>query len=233
MTIPSLEFSYFNPTTQSYYTLKTKPYVLTVSKSDSTFTLPTQLAQSDDYKKDIELEKKDIRYIQEIYPKSAFARRRYILMLSLGITNVILTSLLMLVYLLRFRSEKMYKNVALKRKVMATATAEKAMKKLPKLMKGQDAEKEASFYEEVGKIMTQYLSDKFNLSTLGITQKDLEFKLIESLGSQDLLYQNILGLYETCEAARFARVTTNRADKDKALKVLKEMIHRFERMRNL
>ncbi|MSR76672.1 MAG: hypothetical protein EXS63_00380 [Candidatus Omnitrophica bacterium] len=231
MVIPSLEFSYFNPSIQQYATLRTQETTLNVEKSDQIFTLPAQLGQNENLKKDVEVEKRDIRYIQEKISKTGSPERTTLMLAVLGVIDIGLTIFLLLNYLTQKRTEIFSRNVALKRRTQAKSRAEKRLKKLISMMHRGDHGNEGLYFDEIEKILTQYLTDKFNLSTLGITRMDLEKKLEEILGPQDPFYQELMSLYSWCDISRFAKAAVSQEERNKAQLILKEAIYRLEKIR--
>lgn len=225
--IPQLEFSYFNPLTAKYVTQKSPAFEVTVTPSDQPIQLPKGLEDDLSLKKDIEVQGKDIRYIWEKAPEdnTAFSRPFYFLGLAGG--NILMI-FAVLFGLLRRRQEEVYsKDSALKRRKFARATAERNMGRLKRL-KGK---REEAYFDEAEKILTQYLSDKLNLSAYGMTRYDLEFQLRETLGPEDPLFQDIRNFYEACESSRFGKGEIPGELKNKVLHILKETIARVEKMK--
>lgn len=225
--IPKQEFSFFNPARGAYVTLNTPEFNLTVTPSEQQFKLPKGMApfESDQLKKQVTMEGKDIRYIWEKLPESQqdfyvpLAVKGFFVVNLAAFIGVILGSL-------RRRQESVYaKDTALKRRKFARARAEGAMRKLRK--------KDANYFDEAEKILTQYLSDKFNLSAYGMTRYDLEAQLHAVLGEGDALMKDIREFYHVCDESRFGKGAVPEALKEKALVILKETISRVERMKPL
>lgn len=229
--IPVLEFSYFNPKIEQYVTLKTPAFPLDVTVSEQPFQLPTALKQQDLFKKDIEVESKDIRYIKERLPDETWNRVFHGLLAGLLILDFLLT-IPVLWGLFRGRQERLFaKDLGLRRRRTARSQAESRIRKLRPLMKGTDPNSIHAFFEETEKILTQYLSDKLNLPTHGVTREDLERRLEEILGPQDSLTQELKELYQLCDESRFAKAKIPYDLKDKALKILRETLSRIEKAR--
>lgn len=221
--IPKLEFSFFNPVRAQYQTLNSPEFPIDVAVSDQPIQLPKGLAGSEELKKGIQVEGQDIRYIWEKIPDSRFGFYEGILIKGLTGGNILL-ALMVVMGLLRQRQEQVFaKDSALKRRKFAKAKAERAMRRLDK--------KKTSYFEDAEKVLTQYLADKFNFSTHGMTRYDLENQLREALGSDDPLLQDIREFYQVCDESRFGRGEVPEALKEKALRILKETIARVEKMR--
>ncbi len=226
--IPSMEFSYFNPIQARYMTLRTNETALNVTPSEQTFKLPDSLSKQEALKKQVEVENQDIRFIVEKLPDTGRRDAGSRFFKILVISDIFLT-LLVFFGLLRERQEKIFaRDVSLKRRSVARSRAEARMRKLKSFARLEDP---GRYFEEVEKIMTQYLSDKFNVSAHGATRFELEQKLELSLGAGDPLFVEIKSLYDLCEEARFARAHVPQEMKVRALKVLRDTIARVERLK--
>lgn len=224
--IPSMEFSYFNPIQARYVTLKTNEFSLNVAPSAEGLKLPKSVSLQESLKKDVQLEDQDIRYIIEktSEEKQTNPFVRFFRFLVLG--DAVLTALIVF-GLMREQQEKVFaKDISIKRRSAARSAAEKRMRKLK-----FDGANPSEYFEGIEKIMTQYLSDKFNISAYGTTRYDLEAKLEASLGSEDPLVKEIHDLYLFCEEARFAKAAAPDQMRTKALKTLRDTIARLERLR--
>lgn len=225
--IPPLEFSYFNPASLMYNRLYSPELLIEVEKSDQSFALPTPIAQKEEFKKDIEMQGKDIRFIQErlqgTYPEKILDFSVW----ASGILDLFLVFIYGLTLWKQRDEERLNKNTALKRRRGAKRIALERLKQLNK----KKELTEADYFEEIDHILTQYLADKFNLSVYGITRDELQHKLQETLGEKDSLYQEIIKLYQWCDEFRFAKGSISKQDKDKAQKILQDAVNRFERIK--
>ncbi len=230
--IPSMEYSFFNPWQGTYQTLKSPEFVLNVDKSDSNFTLPSQPGGAAvDLKKDIELEKQDIRFIHETLNQETWNHRLKLSNIILAILNVLLGFLIALHWVVQKRSEFFTRNVALKRKMFAGSEARRGLRQLDGLLKKSEPAKELEFFEKIEQILTQYLTDKMNLSTLGITRYDLETKLGEVMGSDLSLLHQIQNVFNTCESARFAKASIGKDEKARVYKELTQILSQLDHLK--
>ena len=229
MTLPRIEFSFFNPVSRSYQVLYSPESSIRVEPSDQVFELPKSISEQAAFKKDLQLEGRDIHFIEERLPDLTLPHALGWLEKLLALADLLL--LLAVIFgFFRKRQESLFaKNTALKRRHHARSLAESRMKNLKSLAASKDPQAVSDYFEEVEKILTQYLTDKFNLSPYGITRSDLERQLESALGGSDPLFQEILELYRNCETARFAKGSIPEGSKQKAMKVLKDAVARMEK----
>ncbi len=224
--IPSLEFSFFNPIQAKYVTLRTNEFNLNVAPSEQKFKLPEALTRQEVLKKEVKVEDRDIRFIHERLPAAGSRRASSRFFNFLVVADIFMT-LLVAFGMMRDRREKIFaRDVSLKRRSAARSRAESRMRKLK-----ASRENPGVYFEEVEKIMTQYLADKFNISAYGTTRYDLEQKLETSLGAEDPLLKEVRDLYSFCEEARFARAEVPEHNQAKALKTLRDTVARMERLK--
>lgn len=226
--LPAMEFTYFNPIQARYVTVKTPEFNLNVTPSEQTFKLPESLSGQDILKQEVKRENQDIRFIRDKMPDTRSGRVKDTIFKALVFGDVFLTFLIFVGFL-KERQEMIFaRDVSLKRRSVARSRAEARMRKLKSFARLEDPGK---YFEEVEKIMTQYLSDKFNISAYGATRFELEQQLENVLGPQDPLFQEIRGFYDLCEEARFARAVVPQEMKVRALKVLRDTVARVERLK--
>jgi hypothetical protein len=230
MTIPPVEFSFFNPQAQRYVPLKTPEFKLDVKPSDKPFEIPRELSKQDVFKKDVKAEGQDIRYIHERLPDErteTIVSGLYYLMLGL---DILMAAWLILTFL-QHRTERIYeKDNALRRRRQAKSQALSKAGKLRPLMNDAKDETGRVFFQEADKVLTQYLADKFNLSALGGTRMEVERELAKRLGTQDPLYKEIMDLYNIFDESRFGMVKVDKEIKHRALDVIRKSVQRMEKI---
>jgi len=230
-TIPSLEFGFFNPHTQKYEVRKTPEFKIEVAPSDQPFQIPRAISGQDVFKKDIRVEGRDIHYLWEKLPDETLQRTFKMILHALKAGNLLL--LVLFVFgLVRARTEAVFeKDSALRRRKLAKAAALGKFRKLKKLGRSSKDNALAVYFEELDKILTQYLADKFNLSTYGGTRTEFENELEIALGTEDALYREIRELYRICDESRFGKGSIREEDRKRAVKILRQTINRVERIR--
>ncbi len=226
--LPSLEFSFFNPYQEKYISLKTPDFQLNVKASKKNFELPAGLGQQDAFKKEVKVEGRDIRTIWEQLPDSKLASIFQLAYRGLAGLNILLT-LLFLFQLWQARMQDIYdKDNALRRRKTAKQTALAGMRKLKRLIRKDEGG--VAYFQEVDRVLTQYLTDKFNLSAYGGTRDEIEAKLQELLGAEDPLYLEVIMIHRIFDEARFGQVNVSRQEKEKALDILNKTIQRVEKL---
>lgn len=225
LTIPPLEFSYFDPRKETYEVLHTSSFPIQVEASTEKFEVPRQLNQPEVHKKGIELEGRDIHFIRERLPSERFVR-----ILDGGVNTLAgLNGFVLFLFLFglwRRRTESIFaKDTALRRRRLARQNAMAGMRKLSR------KKEPLAYFEEIDRILTQYLTDKFDLSTYGGTRQDISRELEQTLGPEDALYRGIVALYELCDESRFGLGKVAESHKAEALKILRQTIARVEKVR--
>lgn len=228
--IASMSFSHFNPVQNRYIVQKTPEFRLQVEPSDQTFVLPKELESKADYKKEIKKEAQDIHYLHENY-ESAKTQVWWGWIFQLFLWGSFVLTLLMLRFLFIDYREKVYsRHSGLKRMSTARRKAEEGIRKLKK-MSGKAEGSQVAYFDQAERVMTEYVCDKFNLSTLGITRFELESKLAETLGSSDPLFKAVSDFYSFCDEARFGQGVVQKENQKEAIEILRSAIDRLEKVR--
>lgn len=229
--IPPVEFSFFNPRQEKYVTLRTPNFPIKVEHSEQNFQMPQELAGNAIFQKKVKSEGKDIRYIDEKIPEGFPAHA------AEGIYTVLLWGdlllfVLLLVLWMKDRQDRLFsKDEALRRRKTARGTATANMRKLKRLAHSSKEEDATAFFVELEKAMIQYMTDKWNLSTYGVTRQDLEATLAAHFGADDAHLKDVFQLYHLCDEARFGKGSIPQASKKIGLKIFQDTVNRIERMR--
>ncbi len=231
MAIPQLEFSFFDPQKQTYQTLHSQAFPLKVAPSNEPFRLPAELAQKDLFKKEVRLETKDIRYIHEELS------RPWNRVISLAFQGLLLANLAGMIFtgygLLQRRQELILsRNAALKRRKLARSQAAKRMKTLRQLARSQKPEEAEKFIGEAEKLLTEYLSNRFNLSGYQFTTRWIEEHLSEVFGEKEpLLKEQVREFYDLIGAARYGRGVLPVGERSRLVELIENVIHSMEKAR--
>jgi len=195
-TIPPVEFSFFDPKTKSYKTLKSEPILLTVLPPSQ--ASPTEIARLS--KQEIGRAVKDIRYIKlsaseledqgdHLYKKPVFLLFQLIPLFLFAISW-------------RYQKvrEKLNSDVGYARQRRAHKSAKKSLKGAKQLI---SAQRSKEFYSEIARALLQYVGDRLNLPAYGLTKDQIESEFSER-GFKEEKIDNLLKLLDFCDFARFA-----------------------------
>jgi hypothetical protein len=226
-----LEFSYFDPRQEKYVILQTPNFPIQVEHSDQAFQMPQELSGNTLFQKKVKSEGKDIRYIDEKRPEVFRADTGDKIFKGLAGADLLLAVLLLILWM-KDRQDRLFsKDQALRRRKTARSAASASMGKLKKLARSSKEEDVAAFFVELEKAMTQYVADKWNLSTYGVTRHDLEETLTAHFGAGDAHLKDVFELYRLCDESRFGKGSIPQASKKIGLKIFQDTVNRIERMR--
>ncbi len=227
--IPNIEFSFFNPKLERYVVLKSDSYKIKVNPSSTPPPqTPKDFIKGED-KKSIRLESEDIQYIKEKismdHPSS-----KSIPIFALSFFNSALTLFCVALAFVRRRNEYLDQNVSLKRTLFAKKFAARGLNRLNQLAKlaAKDGQSDESFFDESAKILNQYLSDKLNLSTYGLTQDLIEQHLFDRKVNPDIV-QKIQNCYSICDRVRFGKMGAVGINREAMIHEIREIIYALER----
>ena len=195
--IPSVEFSYFNPGTESYQTLQSEPYELSVSKGKDSDGDGGVYASNQE---DIKYLGSDVRHIMndgaQLKPKHStfFASSVYFAIL-LGMLVVFIA----LLFILKKRAD-LAKDTAANRNRKADKVARGRLKNAYQHLKAKDQEK---FYVEMSQALWGYIADKFGIERSKLSM-DTVSETMKGKNVPDELTQQFVDTLNYCEFARFA-----------------------------
>jgi hypothetical protein len=195
-TIPSLEFSFFDPKGKSYKTLRSEPILITALPGAQ--TSPTEIAQLS--KQEIGVTAKDIRYIKlslsELKNQGVYLYKNPLFLFFQLIP--------LLVFAISWRyqrqKEKLNSDIGYARLRRAHKLAKKRLGQAHKLI---SSEKSKEFHSEIAKALIGYVGDKLNLPAYGLTKDRIELEL-SNRGVEKEKIDNLLKLLDSCDYARFA-----------------------------
>jgi hypothetical protein len=195
--IAPVEFSYFNPVSKSYKTLKSKEFNITVTKGkeDTATVIISGLS-----KEDIKLLGSDILFIKN-RPFKLIARDNFLFGTTRFYTIYFVSFVLfVLLIILRRQRIKRNANIKLVKNRRANKYAHKRLKKASGFMKQNDSK---GFYDEVLKAMWGYLSDKLNIPIADLSKSSSEEALV-NVKINEKIMNKFYEIIDTCEYARYA-----------------------------
>ena len=196
-TIPAVEFSYFNPSNETYQTLQSESYEIKVEKG----------AGSDDgggiyasNQEDIKYLGSDVRHIMtgdpHLKPTSTVffgSSAYYVALLALLVLFIVL------LFVLKKR-EQLTKDTAANRNRKADKVARGRLKNAYQYLKAKDQEK---FYIEMSQALWGYIADKTGIERSKLSM-DTVSETMKAKNVPDELTQQFVDTLNNCEFARFA-----------------------------
>jgi hypothetical protein len=196
-TIPSQEFVYFEPSSQSYKTLSTQQFEIHVEKGSDEQSTTVVSSMS---KQDVKYIGKDIRYIKteggKLKPKNA------IFFGSFNFYLIYTAALLGFAFLVFFQQKKIKENtnVALMRNRKASKIARERLKAAANCVKTNNKDE---FFDALLRAFWGYLSDKLTLPVSELNRDNAKATLTR-YSVDDSTIEEFITLIDTCEMARFA-----------------------------
>ena len=196
-TIPSVDFTYFNPASGKLITRKTREFKLHVSKGQEQ---QANAVVGSIRKEDLQLIGKDIRFIKQGTEKLQLTG--YTFFGTPGFYSIyggssIAFLLLVLVYRKKARENA---NIALMRNKKANRVAKKRLREAAGFMKNNQDEQ---FHESLLKAFWGYLSDKLGIEVARLNRDNAVVALQARNVDQELV-DGLVKIIEQCEYARFA-----------------------------
>ena len=199
--IPAVEYSYFNPSTGTYRTLRSRPITINVERGEgeeirSNFTH----SQGASVRENVKFLGTDIRFIKTggiiLKPINTFIFGSNLFTLGY-IIPIILFILIFIINRKRIKENADIQKVKTKK---ANKVARKRLKKSADHLKKGNKE---AFYEELSRAFWGYTSDKLSIPVSELTRDNAKSILTER-GANEELTEEFLGILDTCEYARYA-----------------------------
>jgi hypothetical protein len=193
--IAPVEFSYFDPESSEYKTLKTDSFAIQVAKGKNRTTMASHEQE------DLKVLNSDIRYIKmNRFSASAdssvfFGSPRY--WLSYAVFSVLFILALGVFY----RQAKERANLSKVRGKKAGKEASKRLRNAARLMKARENN---AFYEEVMHALLGYAGDKLNLPVAELNKENVS-NVLTSRGVDESIVSSYLDVLSECEFARYAQ----------------------------
>ena len=224
--VPALAFSYFDPQTKKYQTIKQGPFAITVEKSlnDQALTViahpATTVVQTVQ-----ETLGRDIIFIKEKAGPIYTVNYRFYKSLKIKLWYVIIT-LIFIVFLILFNhNQKIKTDIAYARRLKAPKAARKGIKAARKFLEQNQPE---DFYNQIFKTLRNYFGNKLHLPSQGLTFDKLD-PIVKSKNMEENQYQKLKDICLQCDEVRFASMTIDKSKMQQSLKACEELIDDCER----
>ena len=194
--IPGFEFSFFNPASKTYATIKIEDKILNVKKGKDDYD------NSEKYpaKEEIKLLSSDIRFIKtndfDLYEKSEIRK------LSAWIVAAIIIPLIIfiLAIFIKKRKQRLNSNLKMFRFVKAEKIARKRLRNAEWALK---AGNHFVFYDEIAKALQGYLEDKLGIIPANFT-KELAAQILTERNVDEQISMNIKDILEKCDYMKYS-----------------------------
>ncbi|MCW3804883.1 BatD family protein [Plebeiibacterium marinum] len=222
-TIDPLVFSYFDPKSEKFVTLKSDPIVIEVEKGSEEQTGSTYIPSSVN-REDVKFIGKDIRFIKTDNTKLKEKGTYLFGSLIFYLGYIIPIILFALAYFLNKKKIHENANVQLVKNKKANKMARKRLKKSSVYLKDKNHE---AFYNEVLKALYSYLSDKLFLPVSELS-KEKATDLIIKRGVSEEVKNELIEILDTCEFARFSPSSGEAQEMDKLYNKALENISKLD-----
>jgi hypothetical protein len=220
--IPSLAYNYFDPETNKYKTLSTKPITLRVTKPEGFVESPSLPYANPDLI--VGSNARDIRYIKanigDLKPMGYLLIETPLYLVVNGLP--VLTLIGFVIY--RKRKEKYASDISFARARQAGKIAKKRLSKAKTLA---NPNKGIEFFAEINFALTSYIADKLNISPHGLTTDQIKTLLLNK-SADDNLINGISDTLKKCDFARFAPSSITQKDIDDVLAATEQHMIKLE-----
>ena len=196
-TIPAVEFSFYNPSTESYQTISSQPYEIKVEKGSGAEEGGGIYASNQE---DIKYLGSDIRHIMT---GNAHLKPMHTVFFGSAAYFVALLILLALFVILLFalkKREQLTRDTAANRNRKADKVARGRLKNAYQHLKAKDQEK---FYVEMSQALWGYIADKLGIERSKLSM-DTVSETMKEKNVPDELTRQFVDTLNSCEFARFA-----------------------------
>ena len=225
--IPKVRFSFFDTNLGRYSTITEGPVpieVIPLARDDQlrVFELPGKVST---FFRKKEILGRDIIYIKDSPGK--LTRKGLFLYKDKMFVAIQLIPLLLIIFTLIFhkRSQRLKTDIPYAKRLRAPGKARKNLRRTRGFLKTKQTDK---FFEAVFKTLQEYLGDKFQLPTAGITSS-----IVEDFKERNVIGQEVLGMigecFGNCDAARYAPASITEQQMLDTFKLLWKIIDALER----
>ena len=227
--IPKIEFSYFDPSEKRYFTLKKGPFPIKVFETKKSKT--QKIVEKSIEKEDVTIKEepigKGIIYIKESPGVLRRKNSRIYNERGFMLINIMPIFLFLSILISYKRYEKLTTDIEYARNKRAYKTAKKNLKIAQDMLKDSDSE---AFYKQILQSVQEYLGDKFNLSSAGVTA-DIAKELLKPKGFEPSIRESVKDFFSSCYSARFTKQEKTKSDMMQLFQQAKEIVEYFKALR--
>ena len=211
-TIPSVDFSYFNPKSKKYVTLKSSEKTLTVTGdvvNNAATTTPATTAPQPT-KTDVNYLTDDIHYIQHENRLEQKNIDKWYETWIFTLLALLPIAMIPLAVGIKLYSSRIERNSPASRAKRAAASAKK---KLARAKKALDREDYVVFYSEMEDAVYSFILDKLKIRRSDASIENIGGRLI-SRGADPEIAARLIKVLESCQMARYAGFSSSTAQED-------------------
>ncbi len=219
--IPSIEFSYFEPNSQRYVTQKTDPIGITVN--------PAKIPQAPSdqgifLREEVKSEGKDIRFIKTDFV--LHGKRPLLIDSKIFLSIHLLPALcfFILLWLKQWR-DRLSRDIGYARARSAPSNLKKGLK-----ICEESKDSPEDFYSNLSRTIKNYIGDKLNISTPGLTKDGIAGTLRKKIIDESVV-TSLFDLLERCEQARFGMGSFKSENIEEDLERAKDILRHLSKRR--
>ena len=225
--IPEVCFSFFNPSSERYETIRKGPFPVEVveqPESERTVKMVSMPGVEQMFYPEEKIGK-DIIHIKEntgkLHRKGRFLYRNQLFWFGQFVPLV----LLCVFYAARRKSERIRRDKGYARFLMAPRKARKGLARAKSYLAREDV---LPFYDTVFKTLQDYLGNRFNLPRGSVTGQIIEDRL-RPAGCDEKILEMLREVFSRCEAARYASSVSGGREAKETLEKVKRIIDYLEK----
>ncbi|UCD94619.1 MAG: protein BatD [Candidatus Zixiibacteriota bacterium] len=222
LTIPPVEFSFFDPTSGSYKVFSTRAIILNVTPAEEGeyADMPFRPVAG----RVVDPNAKDIRFIKTSPGEIGLRKPLVIFRPVYLVINIIPVLVLAAVWVGSKRREKLASDLGYARSSGARKLAKKRLAAASKLARSNRA---TEFYAEIRLAIFSYIADKLNISPHGLTSDGL-LDILKEAGSDEELERWTADLFRRADFAQYSAVDVPQHEVMQSLKLAEKILVRLE-----
>ncbi len=202
MSIPSFSLVVFDPAAEAFRRIETEPLVIQVHPGEN---IANSLSNGANNKQDIAVLASDIRHIKAAPPSLTTHQNIYLEQPTYWLAWLLAPLFVVLTWAWERRQRRLSSDVAYARAQRARRVARK---RLSQARKSARKDEEAA-YATVARALNDYMGDKFNLPSAGLTRDAVRAELYSQSVPEDLVHRS-LACFDWADSGRFAPVAAGR-----------------------
>jgi hypothetical protein len=222
LTIPPVEFSFFDPRARSYRVMSTKAIILNVMPAEEGeyADIPFRPVAG----RVVDPNAKDIRFIKTSLGDLTVGKPLIIFRPFYLVINIVPVLVLAVVWVSHKRREKLASDVGYARSRGARKRAKKRLAAARKLVRSRQA---IEFYAEIRLAIFSYVADKLNISPHGLTGDGL-LDILREAGADEELTDRLSDLFRRADFAQYSSVEVTQQQIMESLELAERILVRLE-----